>query len=396
MANKPLDKKLAQEAVDIYVNANYNKSAAASFLGLPRKTFNDRMKAAERYGIKIPAADIEVGSLAEEARIALRRHAYSLDALADRLHVTRGVALDVCDNLRNAGLNIVELGGMYQISTEPVPQHAGGDLPVYTSRPDNTYLFGFTSDNHLCSKYERLDVLENLYDQFVDQGVDRVFNAGNWIDGEASFNKFEIHTRGMDAQLAYLASYYPQRAGITTYAVSGDDHEGWYCQREGVNIGAYAEMKMREAGRSDFVHMGYMEAFVRLINANSGRESKLLDCHPGGGSSYAISYTSQKSVEAFEGGEKPAVALFGHYHKMEYMVNRNVHCIQTGCTEDQTTFMRKKKLSAQIGGGIVQLRQDEVTGSISACRVEFFNYFNKGFYNDRWSLSGKAKLPERM
>jgi hypothetical protein len=267
--------------------------------------------------------------------------------------------------------------------------------PVYHSRQDGTYLFGVCSDNHLGSKHERLDVLNDLYDKFAAEGVDRVFNAGNWIEGEASFNRHEIKVHGMDNQLEHLADNYPQREGIVTYSVAGDDHEGWYGQREGIDIGKHAERIMGDHGRADWVHLGYMESFVSLVNAKSGEVAQLLLQHPGGGSSYALSYVIQKIVESFEGGEKPAVLISGHYHKLWTGDIRNVWCLMAGCTQDQTTFMRKKRLSAHVGGLIVRLRQDAETGAITACRPEMFRYFNRGYYNNRWSNSGETVQPDR-
>ena len=87
------------------------------------------------------------------------------------------------------------------------------------------FLFGVSSDQHLCSKYERLDLLNDLYDRFEKAGCKYVFNAGNWVDGEATFNRYDIKVAGVNGQLEYLAKHYPQRKGITTYAVAGDDHE---------------------------------------------------------------------------------------------------------------------------------------------------------------------------
>lgn len=400
----PTEKQL-RKAWSVYAEEGYVASQAARRLGMPERTFRYWVaRCARDLGLTRPEEMVPevapVPRTTEDVRAkavkALRAPGgHTIDSLAAVLCVTRGQVLDLIDAMRTSGMNLHEIDGRLSIEREPAPQHALGDLPSYTSRKDNTFVFGFTSDNHIGSKYARLDVLNDLYDRFAAEGVDRVFNAGNYIDGEARFNKHELLVHGMDRQLAYLAKAYPQRKGIITYAVAGDDHEGWYCQREGVDIGAYAEMKMRQAGREDFVNLGYMEAFVRLVNANTKHETKLLVCHPGGGSAYAISYTSQKSVEAFEGGEKPAVALFGHYHKMAYNLIRNVHAIQTGCTQDQTSFMRKKKLMAHIGGGICRLTQDPETGAIIACRVEFFNYFNTGYYNGRWSMSEDAALPER-
>jgi hypothetical protein len=245
------------------------------------------------------------------------------------------------------------------------------------------------------SKYERLDVLNDLYDRFAGEGVDRVYNAGNWIDGEARFNLHDLKVHGMDPQCWHLAEHYPQRKGLVTYAVAGDDHEGWYGQREGVDIGKHAERIFRDAGRKDWVHLGFMESFVNLTHRETGRMARLLVMHPGGGSAYAHSYKPQKIVESFAGGEKPAVLLIGHYHKMSQNPVRNVWAIQSGCTQDQTPFMRKKSIEAHVGGGICKLTQDPETGAIIGCRVEFFQYFNQDYYNHRWSHAGPVSLVPR-
>src|SRR5260221_97184 len=117
--------------------------------------------------------------------------------------------------------------------------------------------------------------------------------------------------------------------------------------------------------------------------------------HPGGGSSYATSYRPQMIVESLEGGEKPAVLLIGHYHKLSVNLVRNGWTLQIGCTQDQTVFMRKKNIDAHIGGMIVELEQDPRTGAIVACKTEIIRYFNASYYNERWSNSGDVVLPKR-
>ncbi len=315
----------------------------------------------------------------------------SHDELTDDFGLSGEEVLKLMDRLKTDGMNIHSMGDRWSIEKTMAPRVSGQVLQDdYVSRPDNTYVFGFVTDNHIGSKYARMDVLHDLYDRFAARGVDRVFNAGNWIDGEARFNKHDILVHGMDAQVRELAETYPMRPGIKTYAVSGDDHEGWYAQREGVNIGKYAENAMRAAGRDDWVDCGYMEADFRLVSATSGKVSILRNTHPGGGSAYAISYAMQKLVESYEGGDKPAVVLGGHYHKMNIMNYRNVWILQGGTTEDQTTFMRKKKLDAHVGGMIITLVQDPESGAIISCN-DMYRYFNRGFYEDRgnrWSMSG--------
>ena len=332
----------------------------------------------------------------EDAVFALfkKKKRMSVKELCSSAGINKAAATAAIDGLLTRGVLINLRGNDWVLDKEPAV--GANNEYVFISDKNGRYKFGFYSDQHLCSKYARIDVGEDLYDKFQANDVKYVLNAGNWIDGEARFNKHDLLVHGVDNQCNYLADKYPQRDGITTYSVAGDDHEGWYNQSLGIDIGAHAERIMKEAGRNDWVNMGYMEAFITLRHRTTGKESKLLLMHPGGGSAYAVSYQPQKIVESFDGGEKPAAVMIGHYHKMMYIYTRNVHCLQCGTGEDQTTFMRKKRLSAAVGGGIVEFSQDPKTGALVSCKPEFFNYFVKGYYNGRWSHSGDVVQAGRM
>lgn len=239
--------------------------------------------------------------------------------------------------------------------------------------------FGFTADNHMGSHFERLDVLNLIYDICEGENIPVVLNAGNWIDGEASFNKNEIHTKGMTKQIDYAVQHYPYREGIETWFVSGDDHEGWYNQREGVNIGEYFQMKREKAGYHDMKHLGYVEADIEINEGGFDNQAWIRVMHAGGGSAYATSYAPQKIVESLQGGEKPAVLFIGHYHKLSYNLIRNVHTVQCGATQDQSIFMRKRKIEAHVGGGFIRLYRDK-NGIINRVQTEFITAFDKKFY----------------
>lgn len=333
--------------------------------------------------------------LDQRLMLALKKGPSGLSDLATVTEVSEGRVLDELNKLKRAGRNLHTFGNSW--SLERV-QETGGikDKPL-VSDASGWHIIGAMGDTHMCSKQERLDALKDMYRIYAANGIKTVLHTGNYIDGECRFNKYELKVHGMDAQLAYMGEHYPQIPGIDTYMVSGDDHEGWYAQREGVNIGHYMYSVMRRGGRRDIHDLGYMECFIPLQHRKSGKTSMVHVIHPGGGSAYAISYTTQKQIESYEGGEKPAVALIGHYHKSEYLLSRNVHAFQTGCFQDQTVFMRKKKLIASVGGWIVMLRQNPETGAIEEVVSYFKSYYNRGYYqNQRWSLSGPVSQVPRV
>jgi predicted phosphodiesterase len=334
--------------------------------------------------LKNPPAEIETPAPSVESMddrvksLFKKKDVYTLEELSDKLDAGIGRVRQSVEAMIAQGVNF-KVDGVYVIFSNQLQKSESRTIEA-TKTPAGFYRFGVTGDNHLCSRYERLDVLESLHNRFEQEGIETVYNTGNWIDGEARFNKHDLKVHGMDGQIDYFIKHYPSRSGITTHYITGDDHEGWYTQREGVNIGAYTEMKAKLAGRRDLVFLGHMEADV-IIKAPNG-ETKIRVLHPGGGSSYAISYTSQKIVESYTGNEKPDILLDGHYHKAGYNYIRGVHVCQTGCTQDQTPFMRKKRLAAHLGGWIIEFAVDE-SGAITRFKQEFLPYYDNE-YHTKW------------
>lgn len=245
---------------------------------------------------------------------------------------------------------------------------------------EDTYRFDFgaVSDTHLGSKFYRPEVLHAIYDNFAQHGIKHVFHGGNYIEGE-KHDKVNLLVHGMQGQIDYFIKEYPQREGMTTYFVAGDDHEGWYQQREGIDIGRFTQTEAESQGRHDLINLGYMEADV-AIPLPGGAKCKVRVVHAGGGSSYATSYAPQKVIESMEGGEKPQILLIGHYHKSLYMpAYRNVHTILMGTTKSQDVFMRKLRLAAHVGGW----RCSAVIGKDGAVRefsATYLPFFNQGYY----------------
>ncbi|WP_446744310.1 hypothetical protein [Silvibacterium acidisoli] len=318
---------------------------------------------------------------ADDVKRLLRKGPLGASEIAGALGCTEKAVRSLVSGMRKTGAFVMEtIDGRYDLTSSDNLETRVHEIKGH--RGDWTHHFGFVTDNHLCNKHSRLDVLRAAYEHFAEVGIKTVFNAGNWIDGEARFNKSELVTApGMDKQLDYMIDNYPVRPGITTHYIAGDDHEGWYQQREGIEVGHYLQMRAEEQGRKDLRYLGYAEADIRLRFGTGEAVMRLV--HPGGGSAYAISYTDQKRAESYQGGEKPHIELVGHYHKFNHGYPREIHTLQGGCTCDQTMFMRKKRLQAHVGFSTVKIKQD-INGAVERFVVEWFPHFDRGYYEKRF------------
>lgn len=265
-----------------------------------------------------------------------------------------------------------------------------GYIPLRSIDGGDWIRFGLVSDTHLACKECRLDSLHAQYDLFKREGLTTVLHAGNIVDGYVPhINGGSALETSIDGQAQFVVDNYPSRKGITTNFITGDDHEGWW-QKEGFNFGAYLEHVAQTANRSDLHYIGHIESDVEVQVKGAKRSVIIKVQHPGGGSTYARSYTGQKQVEAFQGGEKPAILVQGHYHVSNYMNDRNVHVIGMPGFQDQTIFARKKRLRMEIGGAILEFKVNPDDGSITRCRVEFSLFFDRGYYKP--FLRSDAKL----
>jgi len=283
------------------------------------------------------------------------------------------------DKLTANGYELIISNDRIEITT---PKPAMNEVHIHkTPASGNEIIFGALGDTHLGSKWERLDVLHTLYKDYEEQGITEVYHTGNMVEGDARFNKFDVKVYGIEAQTDYFLEHYPQIPGITTYYVTGDDHEGWWMQREGINYGKYLQNKAISCGRDDLVFLGHVEADVvfESPDGNPQNHRHMRVMHPGGGSSYAFSYKPQKIVEAMTGGEKPHICLIGHYHKFDVSYPREVWTVQTGCVQDQSLFMRKRQLQAHVGGCKVRMRQLE-DGRLVSFATEFTPFYDTGYY----------------
>ena len=223
----------------------------------------------------------------------LKNGTYTVEELSNKTGVLPKDIRKKIAELKLEKYNVVHKEHKYELSDQ-VAVGSAKRLDIKNWQGD-VLRFGFVSDTHLGSKFERMDVLNALYDIYADEGIDTIYHGGNIVDGECRFNKYEIHTQGLTPQVEYCINNYPKRKGVTTYFITGDDHEGWWIQRERINIGEHIQMKAQSIGRDDLQYIGHVEADIDLAE-NEGK-SWMRIMHGGGGTAYALSYTPQKIVE---------------------------------------------------------------------------------------------------
>src|SRR5574344_2185241 len=79
------------------------------------------------------------------------------------------------------------------------------------------------SDTHLCSKYDRLDILRYLYNEADRRGVKHSLHYGDFTDGRSNRPEhiYELKEPSYEGQIEYCVDNYPHFDG-KTYVISGN------------------------------------------------------------------------------------------------------------------------------------------------------------------------------
>jgi len=200
---------------------------------------------------------------------------------------------------------------------------------------------GIVSDTHFGNKATDKQFLYKLYDFFKKQKVEAIYHAGDVIDGFYSNRQghvYELYAIGAERQIEDVVKNYPEIPGIKTFFIDGNHPIN---SMPGVDTGK--EISNR---RKDLIHLGEFNARINLSDKCS------MDLvHPEDGiNQYAVSYKPQRYIESIEGGAKSNILVMGHYHKAFYVFYRNIHAFLPGTTENQTQFMKGKRIAANKAG----------------------------------------------
>jgi predicted phosphodiesterase len=238
--------------------------------------------------------------------------------------------------------------------------------------------FGLISDTHINSKYTQLTYLQKFYEICSKRGIEDIYHVGDIDEGEQmrTGHQYECYTQGADDHISEIVANYPCFDGVATHFITGN-HDSSIYKRCGVDIGEIITMK-----RKDMRYLGRDCARIE-ITPNCILELR----HPWDGTAYALSYKPQKMIDGMEADSKPNILAIGHYHKLEYLFYRNVHCFQAGCFQTQTPFTRGRGISVHLGGWIITVEVDK-RGYVQRIVPEMIPFY-KGINSDykNWSQS---------
>ena len=233
------------------------------------------------------------------------------------------------------------------------------------------------SDTHFGNIHNQLHLLNEVYQEAYNRGIDTVLHVGDMVDGnypnrpEQPRQQF-LH--GYDEQTNYVVDMYPEIDGLKTYYILGSHDETHYKNGQ-ATLDAWLSRC-----RKDMIFLGQDIGDFKINGV------KFLLDHPGGGSAQALSYKAQKRIEILEPHAKPNILLIGHYHKSYTFSYRNIQRIQVPALCTKTQFQQKQGLINTVGGYFLKIYSDK-NGNIEYFEPEEILYNNDDF----WDEAGKDK-----
>ena len=247
--------------------------------------------------------------------------------------------IEICNELQLKDYEVIGLIGLMKQDGELI-DYVNGELVRLKTPPKINDLYQveassshipllLISDTHLCSKYDRLDILRYLYAKADERGVKHILHSGDFTDGRSNRPEhiYELREPSYEGQVDYCVEKYPTFDG-KTYVISGN-HDDWWYKSTGSEI-----VKAIAKQREDIIYLGSDVADMKI------GKLKIRLFHGKGGNAYAKSYKVQKYLDSIPLEERPHILQTGHIHQSFYMKQDDTHCFQTSCLEDLTPFAR--------------------------------------------------------
>lgn len=205
------------------------------------------------------------------------------------------------------------------------------------------------SDTHFCNETQQLGLVNQIYRETRDKGIDTVLHFGDVLDGDyhnRPEHQYALFRQGASRQLEYIVNYYPKVEGVDTYFITGT-HDQTHAKNGGLFMGPAIERL-----RPDLHFMGDDKGIFSPKESPKTIEEMY---HPGGGCASSLSYKMQKYIDKMEPGCKPNILGSGHFHQSHMMAYRNVIAFLIPCLTAKTNFAIRQGLENTMGAYFVDM-----------------------------------------
>jgi len=292
--------------------------------------------------------------------------------------------IEICNELQLKDYEVIGLIGLMKQDGELI-DYVNGELvrlktppkinDVYQVEASSSHIpLLLISDTHLCSKYDRLDILRYLYAKADERGVKHILHSGDFTDGRSNRPEhiYELREPSYEGQVDYCVEKYPTFDG-KTYVISGN-HDDWWYKSTGSEI-----VKAIANRRDDIVYLGSDVADMKI------GKLKVRLFHGKGGNAYAKSYKVQKYLDSIPLEERPHILQTGHIHQSFYMKQDDTHCFQTSCLEDLTPFARSMGFANDKSVWWVDVEMND-KGQIQNITQELETFNTKKLVRRKWLM----------
>lgn len=303
------------------------------------------------------------------------RNGESVDKICERLGISQLKFGGIVEELRHRGYDI----SIDESSENKVVIKKNKGKTNKTIKPNIDELKKirqvWISDTHLCNEAQQLNLINKIYREAAERGIDTVLHFGDVLDGDyhnRPEHQYALFRLGATRQLEYLTNYYPKVEGIETYFITGT-HDQTHCKNGGVFVGPAIEEK-----RPD---MHFLGDDMGIYHPLGSKKTSIEMFHPGGGCSSSLSYKMQKYIDKMEPGTKPNIIGSGHFHQSHMMAYRNVIAFLIPCLTSKTNFAIRQGLENTMGAYFIDMYVND-DGDIEMIEFEEKRFTEKDIKKD--------------
>ena len=356
------------------IMTSYDEPSKESYLTIKKLNLTKNNQGDyERTEVKKTSSNSYFASL--DKLYKLMKKEESFESLRSRLEISENELYGALEVLKQQGQNIEVI----DVNNELVIRKSIQRRHDYESKPPKEELHKkkilVVSDTHYGSIFSQPSMVNTACYEAYNRGITDFFHIGDICDGDYSrirpIHIHEVFLYGATGQLEYTAATLPKYSGVKWHGICGS-HDQTHLFNYGMDFG-----KELAKLRPDFEYLDQDRAIYNLDKC------KIEMFHPGGGTSRILSTKPQNGIDQLPSKTKSDLSLRGHYHKVYYMLYRNIQTFLVPCNVDQSSFMMKNELPNLMGDLFLTIYYDD-NGRIHYLIPEFMMFDQNDVRKNDW------------